>query len=308
MRMRYVVYDCSLESSAAVKRLRSDCPGNVPQSDNVSGNAALRRPPTERLLRQRAQYQLRVTERCATESATEREARLARRRVRDRARRASDSHSNRWDSRLQHCGAVNSTGFLLSPQKRERGPSLTTAGQSTTEDCFGVDTKEREARLQQVRVCQQQRSISESTEEREAHLQQVRVCQQQRSAEVSTDGHYLRFLNDTFVSLLHIFVPLQLHSIRMCQILPLAHARPTMPCIVSRAIRIFCARIKLCAHKITGRVFSLPRIILRAQKFCARRKYVWPARLCPAFVLAPRVCTLVPFIIYAQSNVFWTYK
>ena len=41
--------------------------------------------------------------------------------------------------------------------------------------------------------------------------------------------------DSTFVSLLHIFVPLQLHSIRMCQILPLAHARPTMPCIRSSA-------------------------------------------------------------------------
>ena len=47
--MRYVVYDYRsrhMESSAAVKRQRSDCPGNVPQSDNVSGNAALRGPPS----------------------------------------------------------------------------------------------------------------------------------------------------------------------------------------------------------------------------------------------------------------------
>ena len=99
-----------------------------------------------------------MTERRATESATEREARLARRRVRDRA---SDS--------LEHMGR----------------PSSTTAGQSTAQD--SESTKEREARLQQLRVSQQQMIASESTEEREAHSQQVRVCQQQRSVSESTE-------------------------------------------------------------------------------------------------------------------------
>ena len=112
----------------------------------------------ERLLRQRAQYQLRVTERRATESATGREARLARRRVRDRARRASDSDGTPV---FGNCGAVNSTGYLLSPQKRERpifnncrgllwsrhrrerGSSSASAGLSAAEECFRVDRRER---------------------------------------------------------------------------------------------------------------------------------------------------------------------
>ena len=111
----------------------------------------------ERLLRQRAQ-QLRVTERRATESATGTEARLARRRVRDRARRASDSDGTPV---FGNCGAVNSTGYLLSPQKRERpifnnyrgllrsrhrrerGSSSASAGLSAAEECFRVDRRER---------------------------------------------------------------------------------------------------------------------------------------------------------------------
>ena len=48
-------------------------------------------------------------------------------------------------------------------------------------------TEEREARLHQLRVTQQQRIATESTEEREARLQQVRVTWQQRIATESTD-------------------------------------------------------------------------------------------------------------------------
>ena len=44
-------------------------------------------------------------------------------------------------------------------------------------------TEEREARLHQLRVTQQQRIATESTEEREARLQQMRITQQQRIAE-----------------------------------------------------------------------------------------------------------------------------
>ena len=41
-----------------------------------------------------------------------------------------------------------------------------------------------------------------------------------------------RFLGITVSFLLYLCIPLQLHSIRMRQILPFAHARPTMPCIL----------------------------------------------------------------------------
>ena len=43
-------------------------------------------------------------------------------------------------------------------------------------------TEERQARLQQVRINQQQRIAAETTEEREAHLQQLQVRQQERLA------------------------------------------------------------------------------------------------------------------------------
>ena len=111
-----------MESSAAVKRQRSDCLGNVPQSDNVSGNAALRRPPSRERNDCRARYQLRVTERRATETAIEREARLARRRVQDRRFGLTRTDGTPV---FNNCGAVNSTGLLLSPQKR---PVFNTCG------------------------------------------------------------------------------------------------------------------------------------------------------------------------------------
>ena len=66
-------------------------------------NAALRTPPSRgrRYCRDNELGNCqRVTERRVTETATEREARLARRRVQDRARRASESLKQR-DARLQ---------------------------------------------------------------------------------------------------------------------------------------------------------------------------------------------------------------
>ena len=48
-------------------------------------------------------------------------------------------------------------------------------------------TEEREARLHQLQVTQQQRIATESTEEREARLQQMRITQQQRIATESTE-------------------------------------------------------------------------------------------------------------------------
>ena len=89
----------------------------------------------EILSRQRARYCQRVTERRVTETATEREARLARRRVQDRARRASESLEQR-DARLQQLRG--------SQQQRIASES----------------TEEREAHLQQLRVSQQQRFAS----------------------------------------------------------------------------------------------------------------------------------------------------
>ena len=47
--------------------------------------------------------------------------------------------------------------------------------------------EEREARLEQLRVCQQQRLATETEEEREARLEQLRVCKQQRIASESPD-------------------------------------------------------------------------------------------------------------------------
>ena len=41
-----------------------------------------------------------------------------------------------------------------------------------------------------------------------------------------------RFPGITVSFLLYLCIPLQLHSIRMRQILPFAHVRPTMPCIL----------------------------------------------------------------------------
>ena len=58
--------DVHMESSAAVKRQRSDCPGNVPQSDNVSNRL------DARLQQLRGSQQHRIS----SESTKEREAHI----------------------------------------------------------------------------------------------------------------------------------------------------------------------------------------------------------------------------------------
>ena len=96
----------------------------------------------------------RARARRGSETATQREVRLARRRIADRSRRVSQSQST--EERELH-------QLRVTQQQR-------------------IATEEREARLQQVRSAQDRRIATESAEEREARLQQLRVAQQQRIA------------------------------------------------------------------------------------------------------------------------------
>ena len=100
-------------------------------------------------------------DRRARESSEQREARLSRRRLADRdrarARRGSETATQR---------EVRLARRRIADRSRRVSQSQL--------------TEEREARLHQLRVTQQQRIATESTEEREARLQQVRVTQQQR--------------------------------------------------------------------------------------------------------------------------------
>ena len=95
----------------------------------------------------------------------QREARLSRRRLADRerarARRGSETATQR---------EVRLARRRIADRSRRVSQSQS--------------TEEREARLHQLRVTQQQRI---ATEEREARLQQVRVTQQQRIATESTE-------------------------------------------------------------------------------------------------------------------------
>ena len=82
-----------------------------------------------------------------SETATQMEVRLARRRIADRSRRVSQSQSTEERAARLH-------RLRVTQQQRIATES----------------TEEREARLQQVRVTRQQRIATESTEEREARL------------------------------------------------------------------------------------------------------------------------------------------
>ena len=242
----------------------------------ATGETAERRE--EILSRKRVRYCQRVTERRVTETATEREARLARRRVQDRARRASESLKQR-DARLQQLRGsqqqrriasesteereahlqqlrVSQQQRFASADRRRRGPSSASAGQQ--QRIAEGSTDLREARLHRLRVNQQHRlafQCPEETEARRAHDRQnhmpmdtadVPLFHQPRALSKMVQFHSRlaslqilkcitcleRFLGITVSFLLYLCIPLQLHSIRMRQILPFAHGRPTMPCIL----------------------------------------------------------------------------
>ena len=79
-----------------------------------------------------------------------------------------------------NCGSLSNRELLLNRRKREarlQQVRVTQQQRIATES-----TEEREARLQQVRSAQDRRIATESAEEREARFQQLRVAQQQRIA------------------------------------------------------------------------------------------------------------------------------
>ena len=110
-------------------------------------------------------------ERRAVESSQQRETRLARHRVADRARYAARTAEER-EARLQQRRVT----------RQQRLASET--------------AEEREARLQQLRVTRQQRLASDTAEEREARLQQLRLTQQQILASETREDREARLQQD----------------------------------------------------------------------------------------------------------------
>ena len=86
-----------------------------------------------------------------------------------------------------NCGSLSNRGLLL---KRER-PVFSRCGSLSNRGLL-LNRRKREARLQQVRVTQQQRIATKSTEEREARLQQVRSAQDRRISTESAEEREAR--------------------------------------------------------------------------------------------------------------------
>ena len=177
-------------------------------------------------------------------------------------------------------------GLLLSRQKRER-PVFNNCGSVNSRGLLQPEsTEEREARFQQLLVCRQQRIAEESTDRREACLHRLRVNPEETEARRAHDRHNhmpmdtaevplssatcsfkygsvpLSLANPEmyhmpteiswyycFSPIISLYIPLQLHSIRMHQILPFAHARPTMPCIL--LVNIFLCSLAIIFFRVT---------------------------------------------------------
>ena len=133
---------CVSESSAAVEEGEERLSGNVPQSAGGERRTSDTAEPREEILsRQRARNCQRVTERRASLRQQQKERLYIDGEFKIELD-ALRSHSNRGMHVFNNCGAVNSRGLLLSRQKR--GPSSTTAGQSTAEVCFSLSRQKKE--------------------------------------------------------------------------------------------------------------------------------------------------------------------